>query len=1222
MLAVICQVIMRRSGWLDIRPQTVFCLVVLAMSAACAAFALAAEEQVRVVRVGYYENPPKFFHGPQGVPKGIFPEILQYVAQKEHWRLEWVYGTWLEGLENIRAGRIDIMPDVAYSLEKASRYDFTDEVVFLNWGTFYTRPGTEIENILSLEGRRVATMRGSIHTSGEQGLYKQVAQFNVNCTITEYESYQNVFQALQEGLADVGVVNRLFGRMFQKMYDVVPTTVAFDPVHVKFALPLHGVDSPYFKKILDRYLKQAHLNRDDPIRRIIDTYVNDSSPPRVQAGQPVFLTMAEKLWIEEHPVIRLGVDPEFAPFEYFDKSGRYSGFASDYVELLGKRLGLSIQVVSGLNWQQVVDRAEKGGIDMLAAIGFSRKRSRFLSYSLPYLGFYRMVFCHSDAPFISGPDDLAGKKIAVQANTSHSAWLEEHTRYRAHTYDTLKETILAVSEGRADVLVGNLAVCTYWIRKLNITNLRVAAPVSLERQLLYMGVRKDWPMLVSILNKGISSISPEEADQIRNRWLAAGYSVGLSNRTIFRRLALISAASLLVIFLLWFWNSRLQREVKRRRQAEQALLEVQEGLVETVDERTRELVANKKYLQAIFDAPSEAIFIHDLETGRILDVNRTVEKMFAITHQEALNMHVEEMSLGRSPYGREEVLAWLHRVQKEGPQTFEWLSRRKTGELFWTEVSLTLTRDGERSFILAVVRDIDAKKRAEQQLITEQERLDVTLRSIGEGVISTDINGAVVLLNRVAEELTGWNSEEAIGLPLATVFPLTDNAGHPLGDDSLERVFETGQRVDLFDNTVLAGRDGRPRPVSASCAPICNQEGRVFGVVWVFRDISSERRMEEELLKVRKLESIGVLAGGIAHDFNNILTAVQGNLELALRLGRGGESVDPLLADALSASGRAVRLTRQLLTFAKGGEPIRETASLGQLIRESADFILHGSRVSCRYTFCDGLWLVDMDRGQISQVIQNIILNARQAMPDGGKVEIECSNVRVESDSELPGLTTGRYVCITIRDQGSGIAPEIQDRIFDPFFSRREGGSGLGLAICHSIITRHQGGIFVESFPKKGTVFSIYLPASTTDIVPEEKKDMAEQEAQTRPGRILVMDDEELFQKVMASQLEYLGHEAVFAADGKEAVEEYKKGMETGRPFDLVIMDLTIPGGIGGEEAVGMLLAMDPEAKVVVSSGYSNDPIMAYYRNYGFMAAIAKPFKLYELKQVLAMVLS
>jgi len=1221
MRANVYQVMMGRSGWLDFSSRTIFCLVMLAMSAACAAAVLAAEEQVRVVRVGYYENPPKFFHGPQGAPKGIFPEILQYIAQKEHWQIDWVYGTWLEGLENIRVGRIDIMPDVAYSLEKASRYDFTDEVVFLNWGTFYTRPGTEIENILSLEGKRVATMRGSIHTSGERGLYNQVARFNVNCTITEYESYQNVFQALQEGLADVGVVNRLFGRMFQKMYDVVPTTVAFNPVHVKFALPLHGADSPYFKKILDRYLKQAHLNRNNPIRRIIDTYVNDSSPPPALAGQPVSLSAEEKAWIAKHPVIHLGVDPEFAPFEYFDKSGRYSGFASDYVDLLGKRLGVNIEVVSGLDWQQVVEQAEKRGIDMLAAIGFSRKRSRFLSYSLPYLGFYRMVFCRSDAPFISGPDDLAGKKIAVQANTSHSAWLEEQTRYRAHAYNTLKETILAVSRGQEDVLIGNLAVCTYWIRKLNITNLRVAAPVSLERQFLYMGVRRDWPMLVSILNKGISSITPEEAEIIRNRWLAAGYSVGLSPRIIFKRLALAAAVSLLAIFLLWFWNSRLQREVKRRRQAEQTLLEVQEGLVETVDERTRELAANKKYLQTIFDAPSEAIFIHDSETGRILDVNRTVEKMFAITHEEALNMQVEKMSLGRSPYGCKEAMAWLHRVQKEGPQTFEWLSRRKTGELFWTEISLTMTRDGERSFILAVVRDIDAKKRAEQQLVTEQERLDVTLRSIGEGVISTDINGAVVLLNRVAEELTGWNSEEALGRPLTTVFTLTDTAGHPLGDDPLERVFETGQRLDLFENTVLVSKDGRQRPVSASCAPILNQDGRAFGVVWVFRDVSHERRMEDELLKIRKLESIGVLAGGIAHDFNNILTAVQGNLELALRLGREGESVEPLLEDALSASGRAVSLTRQLLTFAKGGEPIRETASLGQLIRESADFILHGSRVSCRYTFCDGLWLVNVDRGQISQVIQNIILNARQAMPDGGKIEIECSNVSIESGSKLPGLTTGRYVCITIRDQGPGIAPEIQDRIFDPFFSRREGGSGLGLAICHSIITRHQGGIFVESSPEKGTVFNVYLPASTTDIVPEEK-DMAEQEAQTRPGRILVMDDEELFQKVMASQLEYLGHEAVFAAGGKEAVEEYKKGMETGRPFDLVIMDLTIPGGIGGEEAVGMLLAMDPEAKVVVSSGYSNDPIMAYYQDYGFMAAIAKPFKLYELKQVLAMVLS
>ncbi len=1214
---------MRRSSWLHISLRTVLCLALLAVGTvlAYAADSLA-DSQQRIVRVGYYENPPKFFYGPQGEPRGLFPELLQYVAQREHWRIKWVPGTWLDGLDNLEAGKIDIMPDVAYSLEKAGLYAFTDEVVFLNWATFYTRPGIKADNIPALEGRRVATMRGSIHTTGEQGIYRQVERFKVKCTISEYENYQNVFQALQENLADVGVVNRLFGRIFQKMYDVVPTTMAFDPVHIKFAFPLHGINTPYFKKTLDRYLKQAHLNPDDPIRHIIDSYVNDPSPPARQSGQPIFLNAVEKAWIRTHPVIRLGVDPEFAPFEYFDSSGRYSGFASDYIDLLSKRLGLRIEVVPDLTWQQVIEGAERGDIDLLAAIGFSRKRSRFLSYTLPYLGFYRMIFCRSDAPFIAGPEDLADKKIAVQANTSHAAWLEEHTRYTAHTYNTLKETILAVSRGEEDVLIGNLAVCTYWIRKLNITNLRVAAPVSLEKQLLYMGVRKDWPILVSILNKGINSITPQEAEQIRNRWLAAGYSLGVAKRTIVMRVALVAAACLLVIIFLWFWNTRLQKEVRRRKEAENALLEVQKGLVETVEERTRELAANKKYLQAIFDAPRESIFIHDPETGQIVDVNKTVEKMFCLSLDEARELSIADISLGRSPYGPEEALEKIRLVLSEGPQTFEWLSKRRTGELFWTEVGLSLTTDGDRSFIIAVVRDIDAKKRAEQQLVTEQERLAVTLRSIGEGVISTDKNGAVVLLNRVAEELTGWSCRDAIGQPCATVLSLVDAEGRSIGNRPLDHVFDTGQRMDCIDNTFLVDRNGRQYPVAASCAPIRNRDGRVFGVVWVFRDVSGERRMEEELLKIRKLESIGVLAGGIAHDFNNILTAIQGNIELALRLEQAGESVDPLLKDALTASGRAVNLTRQLLTFAKGGEPIRETASLGQLIRESADFVLHGSRVSCRYSFCGGLWLVDVDRGQISQVIQNIILNARQAMPDGGEIEIECSNVRIEEGAVPPGLVAGRYVRITIKDQGIGIAPEILDRIFDPFFSRREGGSGLGLAICHSIITRHHGGIFVDSSDGSGTTFSIYLPASKTDMLPEDRHRMDEQESPTRPGKILVMDDEKLFRKVIASQLEYLGHQVVFAADGREAVQQYEEAMRAGEPFDLVIMDLTIPGGVGGEEAVGLLLDMDPDARVVVSSGYSNDPIMAYYQDYGFIAAIAKPFKLYELKEILAMVLS
>ncbi len=1201
-----------------------FYIILLFVILACWCFFpvhdLAMAQEARVVRVGFYDNPPKLFYDAQGIPRGIFPEILAVIAKEENWRIKWVPGTWLQGLANLESGSIDILPDVAYSLKKAGKYCFSEEAVFVNWGTLYARSGLLITKIPDLAGKRVAVMRGSIHTDGEEGIRNLVRKFNISCTFIEFDNYQNVFQALQNDLADVGVVNRLFGTTSQQLYDVLPTPVVFNPRHLKFAFPKNGVATPYLKSTIDHHLQSAHLDRDSKITRIVNSYVTDISMRLQAEARQIYLTAEEKAWIKAHPLIRVGIDPEFAPFEYLDDNGNYSGFASDYINLLKQRLGLNLEVVNGLSWQEVMHRARKRKIDMLSAIGFSKQRSGFLSYSIPYSGFYRMIFCRSDAPFISGVSDLKRLKIAVQANTSHSAWIREHTSFVPHYYDTLQDTILAVSRGRDDVFIGNLAVCTYWIRKLNITNLRVAAPVSLERQLLYMGVRKDWPQLTGILNKGIRSISAKDAEAIRNRWLAAGYSVGISRKIIYQRLAVILFFSLFVLAFFWFWNKRLLQEIIRRKQAEQSLLAIQGKLVEKVVERTRKLEENKNYLQSIFNAPNEAIFIHDAETGAILDVNKTTLTMFNVTYEEALQARPEDFSQGEYPYNAEEALRKIRITGKNGPQTFEWLSRKKNGTLFWTEVSLTLTSISDRTYIIAVVRNIDEKKKSEQRLRAEQERLAVTLRSIGEGVIAVDTKGAVVLLNRVAEELTGWSFAEAKGVPYTKVFTVIDEKSGRQLENPIDKAFQRGTIVGFRHGVALMAKDGSRKSIADSCAPIRDREGRIIGVVLVFRDITNERKMEEELLKVRKLEAVGILAGGIAHDFNNILTAVTGNIELSIKKAEKNTDVTPLLGDALKACERAEKLTKQLLTFAKGGEPIKETASLAGLIRDSADFVLHGSGVSCTYAFAEDLWLVDVDKGQISQVVQNIIINARQAMPAGGTITITCVNIASGVDEPFPGLANKKYVKIITCDTGTGIAGKDIDKVFDPFFSSRETGSGLGLAICHSIVTKHHGRIFVDSTPGVGTTFTIYLPASDADGERVGDMDMKEDGKNLRSARIMVMDDEELFKKVVKSQLEYLGHEVVFVADGREAVACYRDLLGTEEQIDCIIMDLTIPGGVGGKEAVREILAIDPDARVIVASGYFNDPVMANYMEYGFKAAVAKPFKLDELQRVISSV--
>ncbi len=521
--------------------------------------------------------------------------------------------------------------------------------------------------------------------------------------------------------------------------------------------------------------------------------------------------------------------------------------------------------------------------------------------------------------------------------------------------------------------------------------------------------------------------------------------------------------------------------------------------------------------------------------------------------------------------------------------------------------------DGELDQMIEYAIDVTDRRRAQEELAAEKERLAVTLRSIGDGVITTDTGGRIMLMNRVAEKLTGWQANEAVGRPLAEVFNIVDErTGEPC-ESPVDKVMKDGRIVGLANHTALIARDGSKRSIADSGAPIMDAASRIIGVVLVFRDVTEQLRTERELLKMSKLESIGVLAGGIAHDFNNILAAILGNLNLVLFDKKLGRESRELIRQAEKASLRARDLTRQLLTFAKGGAPVKETSSLREVIRDSAAFVLHGGAVSCRFDIPDDLWLVDIDRGQIGQVIQNIVLNASHAMPGGGEVRISCRNLD-SITAVVPFAASGPHVEIRIADNGIGMTADVVERIFDPYFTTKQEGSGLGLAICQSIISKHGGHITVESLAGQGSVFTIYLPRAREDAATARA---AKPASGPRPEarRVLVVDDEDMVRRIVRAMLERLGHEVDTAGDGETALEMYEKAMKAGRRYDLVIMDLTIPGGMGGKEAIGKLLKLDPDARAIVSSGYSNDPVMAAYRDHGFAAAVIKPFQIEELRQ-------
>lgn len=649
-------------------------------------------------------------------------------------------------------------------------------------------------------------------------------------------------------------------------------------------------------------------------------------------------------------------------------------------------------------------------------------------------------------------------------------------------------------------------------------------------------------------------------------------------------------------------NYQLKEEISERILAEQAKKE-----------------SERNYLE-IFNATSEAILLHDADSCTILDLNLAMTEMYGYTRKEALECPFGELSSNASPYTGEKAAAMIRKAVTDGPQIFVWQARRKNGEYFWVEISLKGSEIGGCGRVLSVVRDITERKLAEDALATEKERLAVTLRSIGDGVITSDVYGKVVLVNKVAEALTGWLQEEAVGQPFIEVFKTINENNRSPCFNPVEKVLATGAIVGLANHTILIARDGTERSIADSAAPIRDRESRTIGVVLVFRDVTEEEKREKERSKIKKLESIGVLAGGIAHDFNNILAAILGNISLAMQFVVE-EKTHQLLEQAESAALRATDLTQQLLTFSKGGEPVRKVAAITEIIKESSQFILRGSNVRCDYQFAEDLWPVEVDSGQISQVIQNIIINADHAMPEGGVIEVRGENVIPGKTERLPSEYTGPCVKVTIRDQGIGIAKNLVDKIFDPYFTTKSKGSGLGLAITHSIIKKHHGSIWVESEQGVGTTFSILLPATEGSTVIEQRESTPPLESKGGQ-RILVMDDEEMVRNIFQQMLSYLGYEVCLAKDGAEAISLYEQAMVADEKIDAIILDLTIPGGMGGREAAVCLLALDGQARLIASSGYSNDPIMANPKEHGFVGAITKPYQLKTLHDTLAAVLA
>jgi PAS domain S-box-containing protein len=664
------------------------------------------------------------------------------------------------------------------------------------------------------------------------------------------------------------------------------------------------------------------------------------------------------------------------------------------------------------------------------------------------------------------------------------------------------------------------------------------------------------------------------------------------------------------------------------------------GMMMDITERKameEELRQNEERHRSLFEGSLDAVMLVDPESGRIVDANPAASDLLLLWSREMVGLHHEEL--------------YPFRLRRRASEGFSRIVNEQ--DMDHPEETIVLCSDGTekpveamahliqidgRLVVYLVFRDISEQKMSADALRQAAERYRRLFDDSPISLWEEDYSAVKTHIEKLRDRgvtdfrkyFEGHQEEVEQCAAMVRVVDVNEATLRMYEAESKEDFLEglgrifTEKSYEVFREGLIAIAEGKTSFEGEAVNRTLKGRSRDIQIRWTIPkdaertlgrllvsiiDVTERTRMEQELGNIQRLQALGVLAGGIAHDFNNILTAVLANISMARFYGALDEETSQMLADAEKASLRAKGLTQQLLTFAKGGEPIKKTVPMAPFLRDTVLFALSGSSARCEFSMPEGLWVIQADEGQLGQAVQNLVINADQAMPEGGVIRICAENV-VVGERERGRLEPGRHVKVSVGDEGSGIPRDQIEKIFDPFFTTKERGRGLGLAIVFSVVQRHGGHVEVESSLGEGTVFHVYLPASGTSAGPTES---SHKEPPGGEGRVLVVDDEEMVRKSAGEVLGRLGYETEFARDGTEGIELYTDAMRRRRPFDVVIMDLTIPGELGGKKALKVFKDLDPKAKVIVSSGYSDDPVMSRYREYGFHGVLVKPYNVGDL---------
>ncbi len=885
--------------------------------------------------------------------------------------------------------------------------------------------------------------------------------------------------------------------------------------------------------------------------------------------------------------IRVVLDNNYPPFTFIDGEGVLQGILIDQWRLWEKKTGITVEL-HGMDWGQALKRMQAGEFDVIDTVFWTEQRARYFDFTKAYQKIEVPIFFDAEISGITDARSLRGFPVGVKAGDAAISLLRENGVETLLPFESYEAILKAAKDRRIAVFVVDKPPALYYLHKLGIDRIyRQSAPLNVGE--FHRAVAKGNTRLRQSIEEGFAKISPEELKAIEGKW----YGEKAYGEHSLRFLLPLAVGIVFLVAVLFVWNAVLRRAVRRH---------------------TAALKASEERFQSIYHSVSDALFIHDADTGRLLDVNNRMCEMFGCTVEEALHSSSNDFSLGESPYSQVEALAWLKKAAAGESPVFTWRCCRKDRSLFWSEIRMRRARVGQDEVVVVSVSDITDRKLSEHELQDSIERFRQLAENIDEVFWMIRVeDGTLLYVSPAYEKIWGTRCTDLGAQPASWAEAL-----HPDDRARVLSAIATKQRRGEYAETYRIVRpDGQTRWIYDRAFPVRDASGQIYRMVGIAADITNQRTLEVQVRQAQKMEALGTLAGGIAHDFNNILGAITGYTELA-KIDSTSATVQASHNEILLACKRAADLVRQILAFSRQQEQRRVPLHLWPVIEEATKLLRAAlpTTIEFHQEHAPDVPVVLADPTQIHQVVMNLSTNAAHAM-GGGPGRFTVKLERFEADAAFtqlhPGSRSGSYALLSVSDTGHGMERPVLDRIFDPFFTTKQPGegTGLGLAVVHGIVQNHQGLITVLSRLGEGTVFKLYFPAHEGAVARET---LAVEEVPLGRGqRVLVVDDEVPLVEMVGRILTKIGYTVETSTLPVEALANFCAAPQR---YDLILTDLTMPQ-LTGLEFARRALAVRPQLPIILMTGFNANLTDEQLAAVGFKYVLLKPVTLKNLSQAI-----